>query len=75
MSLLNLVQTFFEIFKFLLSLIFIAETIENVVTSLLFVILTTIFIIDDVILFIQVNGFTNLGTNIWDISLQLLSVL
>ena len=67
MSLLNLVQTFFEIFKFLFSLIFIAETIENVVTSLLFVILTTIFIIDDVILFIQVNGFTNLGTNIWDI--------
>ena len=61
MSLLNLVQTFFEIFKFLFSLIFIAETIENVVTSLLFVILTTIFIIDDVILFIQVNSFTNLG--------------
>ena len=61
MSLLNLVQTFFEIFKFLFSLIFIAETIKNVVTSLLFVILTTIFIIDDVILFIQVNSFTNLG--------------
>ena len=64
MSLLNLVQTFFEIFKFLFSLIFIAETIENVVPSLLFVILTTIFIIDNVILFIQVNCFTNLGTNI-----------
>ena len=64
MSLLNLVQTFFEIFKFLLSLIFIAETIENVVSSLLFVILTAIFIIDNVILFIQVNCFTNLGTNI-----------
>ena len=64
MSLLNLVQTFFEIFKFLLSLIFIAETIENVVPSLLFVILTAIFIIDNVILFIQVNCFTNLGTNI-----------
>ena len=64
MSLLNLVQTFFEIFKFLFSLIFIAETIENVIPSLLFVILTTIFIIDNVILFIQVNCFTNLGTNI-----------
>ena len=64
MSLLNLVQTFFEIFKFLFSLIFIAETIENVVSSLLFVILTAIFIIDNVILFIQVNCFTNLGTNI-----------
>lgn len=64
MSLLNLVQTFFEIFKFLFSLIFIAETIENVVPSLLFVILTAIFIIDNVILFIQVNCFTNLGTNI-----------
>ena len=63
MSLLNLVQTFFEIFKFLFSLIFIAETIENVVSSLLFVILTAIFIIDNVILFIQVNCFTNLGTN------------
>ena len=64
MSLLNLVQTFFEIFKFFFSLIFIAETIENVVSSLLFVILTAIFIIDNVILFIQVNCFTNLGTNI-----------
>ena len=64
MSLLNLVQTFFEIFKFLFSLIFIAKTVENVVPSLLFVILTAIFIIDNVILFIQVNCFTNLGTNI-----------